>query len=205
MRKKTGAAPVVYPSAIVAKGAVLGRDTMIGAHCFVAEGARIGAGTRVQSHSAIWKGVVLEDDVFVGPSATFTNVRHPRADFVRAPHFDETIVERGATLGAGCVLVAPVRVGTRAVVAAGAVVTRDVSPHAIVAGAPARVIGWACTCGETLTHVRSAPRAATCRVCGRTFARSARALAEVDTRSKRQATRTQTSTRRRKGNVDGPS
>src|SRR5688572_3426349 len=102
-REKTGAAPKIYPSAVVDEKAELGPDVVIGSFCFVAAGARVGAGTRVQSHVAIWHGVTLGEDVFVGPSATFTNVRHPRADFPRAPDWDETIVEQGATIGANAV------------------------------------------------------------------------------------------------------
>jgi len=163
----------------VAPGAEVGAGAVIGAFCFVAAGARVGAGTRIQSHTSVWDGVTLEDDVFVGPAAAFTNVRHPRAAFPRAPSWDRTVVERGATLGAHATLVAPVRVGAQAVVAAGAVVTRDVPPHAIVAGVPARVIGWACTCGETVALARRAPAAAACARCDRRYERAQGALAEV--------------------------
>ena len=108
-----------------AEGAVLGNDAVVGAFCFVARGAVVGAGTRIQSHTSVWEGVELGEDVFVGPAVVFTNVRHPRAAFPRAPHWDRTHVEDGASLGAGCVLVAPVRVGRCALVGAGAVVTRS--------------------------------------------------------------------------------
>jgi UDP-2-acetamido-3-amino-2,3-dideoxy-glucuronate N-acetyltransferase len=165
-RPRTGAPARVYPPSVVAQGAKLGSDVVIGAFCFVAKGAIIGAGTRIQSHTSVWEGVVLGEDVFVGPAAVFTNVRHPRASFPRAPHWDETHVEDGASIGAGAVLVAPLRVGRFAVVAAGAVVTRDVPAHAIVAGNPARVVGWACECGETVARGESKPNRAEC-VCGR--------------------------------------
>lgn len=165
-RARTGAAPKVYPSSSVQEGAELGLDVVIGAFCFVAEGARIGAGTRVQSHTSIWSGVELGEDVFVGPAVTFTNVRRPRARYPRGPSWDRTVVGRGATLGAACVLVAPVRVGDYAMVGAGAVVTRDVPAHAIVAGNPARTIGWACACGESLGR---APKRVPCKRCGAVF------------------------------------
>ena len=110
----------------------------------------MGARCRIQSHTSVWAGVTLEEDVFVGPSVVFTNVKRPRAAFVRAPDWDETHVGRGATLGAGCVLVAPIRVGELAMVGAGAVVTRDVPAHAIVVGNPARVVGWVSETGERL-------------------------------------------------------
>jgi len=165
-RPRTGAPARVHPPSVVAEGAKLGSDVVIGAFCFVARGAVIGAGTRIQSHTSVWEGVVLGEDVFVGPAAVFTNVRHPRAAIPRAPHWDETHVEDGATIGAGAVLVAPLRVGRFAVVGAGAVVTRDVPPHAIVAGNPALVIGWACECGETVARGEHMPTGRVC-VCGR--------------------------------------
>jgi acetyltransferase-like isoleucine patch superfamily enzyme len=147
-------------------GALLGLDTVVGAFCFVASGAVVGAGTRIQGHTSVWAGVELGEDVFVGPAAVFTNVRHARAAFVRAPHWDRTVVEEGATVGAGAVLVAPVRIGRYAMIGAGAVVTRDVPAHSVVAGNPARVIGWACRCGETVARGTERPESARCDACG---------------------------------------
>jgi UDP-2-acetamido-3-amino-2,3-dideoxy-glucuronate N-acetyltransferase len=161
----------IYPSAIVQPGAVIGDDAVIGAFTFVATGARVGAGSRVQGHTSIWDGVTLDEDVFVGPGAMFTNVKHPRAAFSRRPRgkgetWDETFVGRGATIGAHATLVAPVTIGASAVIGAGAVVTRDVPAHAIVCGVPARVVGWACVCGETVSRAVRRPARATCASCG---------------------------------------
>jgi acetyltransferase-like isoleucine patch superfamily enzyme len=139
---------------------------VIGAFCFVASGAVVGAGTRIQSHTSVWAGVELGEDVFVGPAAVFTNVRRPRAAFPRAPHWDRTVVEDGASIGAGAVLVAPVRVGRCAMVGAGAVVTRDVPAHAVVVGNPARRVGWACACGETVGRGEERPVGVKCGGCG---------------------------------------
>jgi UDP-2-acetamido-3-amino-2,3-dideoxy-glucuronate N-acetyltransferase len=150
----------------VAEGARVGADAVIGAFCFVAKGAVVGAGTRIQSHTSVWDGVELGEDVLVGPAAVFTNVRHPRAAFPRAPSWDRTVVEDGASLGAGAVLVAPVRVGRCAMVGAGAVVTRDVPAHAVVVGNPARVVGWACECGETLVRGEDKRVGVVCSRCG---------------------------------------
>ena len=195
-RPRTNAAPKIHSPSVVSPDARIGTDTVIGAFCFVAAGAVIGAGTRMQSHTSVWAGVTLGEDVFVGPGAMFTNVRHPRAAFSRAPlpsvdhgprspsaarpergvpaedprtcrQWDETYVEDGASIGAHATLVAPVRVGRCAMVGAGAVVTRDVPDHAIVAGVPARIVGWACECGETVARGARRPRRAVCAKCGR--------------------------------------
>ncbi len=171
----------MYPSAIVAPGVELGPGAVVGAFCFVADGAKIGAGCRIQSHTSVWAGVELEEDVFVGPAVVFTNVKRPRTGFVRAPDWDETHVGRGATLGAGAVLVAPLRIGVCAMVGAGAVVTRDVPAHAVVAGNPARVVAWACACGETLARAEGdSPRAARCVTCERRYVREDTGLREVE-------------------------
>ena len=171
-RERTGAAPTIHPPSVVAEGASLGSDVVVGGFCFIARGASVGAGTRIQSHTSVWAGVELGEDVFVGPGAMFTNVRHPRAAFPRAPRWDRTVVEDGASIGAGAVLVAPLRVGRCAMVGAGAVVTRDVPPHAVVAGNPARVVGWACACGETVARGEEKPARAHCARCGREMGES---------------------------------
>jgi UDP-2-acetamido-3-amino-2,3-dideoxy-glucuronate N-acetyltransferase len=166
-RPRTGSPARIYPPSVVLPGAQLGSDVVLGAFCFVAGGAVIGAGTRIQSHTSVWDGVVLGEDVFVGPGAQFTNVRRPRAAFPRAPHWDRTTVEDGATIGANATLVAPVRIGRYALVGAGAVVVRDVPAHAVVAGNPARIVGWACECGETVTHDQAPPAVIRCAACDR--------------------------------------
>jgi UDP-2-acetamido-3-amino-2,3-dideoxy-glucuronate N-acetyltransferase len=164
-RARLGAPPKAYPSALVQPGAKLGKDTVFGAFTFIARGAVVGRGTRIQGHTSVWDGVVLGQDVFVGPGAMFTNVRRPRAAWIRGPAWDETHVGDGATIGAHATLVAPVKVGRFALVGAGAVVTRDVPDHAIVVGAPARIMGWACACGETVARTTRRPRIVECRAC----------------------------------------
>jgi UDP-2-acetamido-3-amino-2,3-dideoxy-glucuronate N-acetyltransferase len=159
-RPRTGAPPRIHPPSVVSPEAQVGPDCVVGAFCFVAAGAVLGAGTRLQSHTSVWAGVVLGEDVFVGPGAQFTNVRHPRAAYVRAPDWDRTEVGDGASVGAHAVLVAPVRVGGHAMVGAGAVVTRDVPPHA-------GIVGWACACGETIARGAIPPSTAVrCDLCG---------------------------------------
>jgi UDP-2-acetamido-3-amino-2,3-dideoxy-glucuronate N-acetyltransferase len=150
----------------VMAGARVGARCVLGQNVFVASRAVVGDGCRLQNNVSIYDGVVLEDEVFVGPSAVFTNVKTPRAAVSRKDAFAETRVGRGATIGANATIVCGVEIGPYAFVGAGAVVTRRVAPHALVAGVPARRVGWACACGEVLGAARGA-RTLRCRACGR--------------------------------------
>ena len=134
----------------VSSGAVVGRNVVLGQNVFVGGGAVIGDDCKVQNNVSIYDGVVLEDGVFCGPSAVFTNVQNPRARVERKTEFRETRVGTGATLGANCTIVCGVTIGRYAFIGAGAVVTRDVPDHALVAGVPARHIGWMSRHGENL-------------------------------------------------------
>jgi UDP-2-acetamido-3-amino-2,3-dideoxy-glucuronate N-acetyltransferase len=130
-------------------GAVIGDATSIGQGCYVGD-VTIGRRCKVQNGVSIYDGVAIEDDVFLGPSCVFTNVKHPRAHVARKHAYAPTRVGQGATVGANATIVCGVTIGAYAMVGAGAVVTRDVAPHALVVGAPARRVGWVCRCGETL-------------------------------------------------------
>ena len=172
-----GAGTRIWAFAHVLDGASIGADCNIGDHCFVESGAVIGNDVTVKNGNAIWDGVTLEDGVFVGPGAIFTNDRHPRSGRLTEARerYDDrswltpTRVGRGASVGAGAVIVAGVDVAEFALVAAGAVVTRDVAPHALVVGSPARPRGWVCRCGLPLVFDG---QAAHC-TCGLAFARVA--------------------------------
>ena len=144
-----GADTSIWHFVHVMAGAWIGDRCSIGQGCFIGK-VRIGHGCRLQNNVSIYDGVTLEDDVFLGPSCVFTNVKHPRAHVARKDAYAPTLVCKGVTIGANATIVCGVTIGAFAMIGAGAVVTRDVAPHAIVIGAPARVAGWACRCGETL-------------------------------------------------------
>ena len=149
----------------VMAGARIGEGCSLGQNCFVAGGVVLGRNCKVQNSVSLYEGVVLEDDVFCGPSAVFTTVRNPRSHVPRRHEFRPTLVRKGATLGANCTVVCGVTVGRYAFVGAGAVVTRDVPDHALVTGVPARAAGWMCACGERLSARSTRVRLA-CAACG---------------------------------------
>jgi UDP-2-acetamido-3-amino-2,3-dideoxy-glucuronate N-acetyltransferase len=146
-----GAGTRVWALAHVMSGAVVGRNCNLCGQSFIEEGAVVGDGVVVKNGVQVWDGVELEDDVFVGPNATFTNDLRPRAVRALPPaEFVPTRVRKGASLGANVTVVCGNTIGEHAFVAAGAVVTRDVPAHALVAGNPARRMAWVCECGDSL-------------------------------------------------------
>jgi UDP-2-acetamido-3-amino-2,3-dideoxy-glucuronate N-acetyltransferase len=146
---RIGAGTRIWHFCHVMRGARIGPGCVLGQNVFVAATAVIGARCRIQNNVSIYDGVVLDDDVFVGPSVVFTNVRAPRAFVDRRAVLQVTRIGRGATIGANATILCGTTVGELAFVAAGAVVTRDVPAHTLVAGVPARRRGLVCACGET--------------------------------------------------------
>lgn len=145
----------------VLAGAVIGRDCNVGDHCYIEAGAVIGDGVTIKNGVSIWDGVTIERGVFIGPNVTLTNDRRPRSR--AAWTLRRTVIREGATIGANATVLPGLTIGAFSLVAAGAVVTRDVPPHALVMGNPARVRGTVCRCGATVTE---AP-ARHCPECGR--------------------------------------
>lgn len=136
----------------VMSGAKIGARCNLGQNVFVADGVIIGNNVKIQNNVSLYAGVVLEDDVFCGPSSVFTNVINPRSQIVRHNQYQQTLVRRGATIGANATIVCGVAIGRYAFIAAGAVVRDDVPDYALMMGVPARQRGWMSRHGHRLTQ-----------------------------------------------------
>ncbi len=163
-----GAGSRIWHFCHVMSGAVIGERCSLGQNVSVAPRVRLGSNVKVQNNVSIYEGVECEDDVFLGPSMVFTNVVNPRSHVSRKHEYQRTLVRRGASIGANATIVCGHTLGEYSFVAAGAVVTRDVPDFALVAGVPARVIGWMCQCGERLELGASVSEGeeAVCGACG---------------------------------------
>lgn len=131
-------------------GAVLGASCNIGQNVMIASGVALGRNVKIQNNVSVYSGVTCEDDVFLGPSCVFTNVRNPRSEIPRRDQYLATVIRRGATIGANATVVCGVEIGRYAFIGAGSVVTRSVPDYALVAGNPARRIGWMSRHGHRL-------------------------------------------------------
>jgi len=155
-------------------GARIGERCNIGQNVVISPGVVIGNNVKIQNNVSIYTGVLLEDDVFCGPSMVFTNVVNPRSHVSRKDEYRQTLVKRGASLGANCTVVCGHTVGAYAFIGAGAVVTKDVPDHALLVGNPARISGWMCQCGIKVASGAVPPAQATCGACGSSYRADAR-------------------------------
>lgn len=148
----------------IQSGAVIGKNCSFGQNVNVSNNVKIGNGVKVQNNVAIYEGVELEDYVFCGPSMVFTNDLTPRAKYPKGPvGYKKTLLKEGATVGANATVVCGHTIGKWAMIAAGAVVTKDVPDYALMAGVPAKQMGWVCECGELLKGK------SVCDKCGRHY------------------------------------
>jgi len=161
-------------------GAEIGERCSLGQNVVVMPGTRIGNNVKIQNNVSIYEGVVLEDDVFCGPSCVFTNVLTPRSHVSRKDEYQRTLVRRGASIGANATVVCGITIGEYAFIGAGAVVTADAPAYSLMVGVPARRVGWMCQCGERLHLVGVG---ATCERCGSRYREEGGRLAPIDSRS----------------------
>jgi UDP-2-acetamido-3-amino-2,3-dideoxy-glucuronate N-acetyltransferase len=193
----SGSGYFVHPSSFVDEGCQVGEGTRIWHFCHLMPGSRVGRGcnigqnvvvspgvvigdnVKIQNNVSVYTGVTLEDDVFCGPSMVFTNVVNPRSHVSRKDEYRDTLVRRGATLGANCTVLCGHTIGRYAFVGAGAVVIRDVPDYALVVGNPGRVAGWMCVCGVKLATGTTPPAEATCVACGLAYRSTEGMLAPV--------------------------
>jgi UDP-2-acetamido-3-amino-2,3-dideoxy-glucuronate N-acetyltransferase len=152
----------------VMKNAAIGKKCIIGQNVFIDANVSIGNGCKIQNNVSVYAQVTMEDDVFCGPSCVFTNVINPRSFIERKHEFRQTLVKKGATIGANATIVCGITIGTYAFIAAGAVVTKDIPDFALVKGNPARFHAWVCECGEKIGFLRD-EGSTVCSACGKKY------------------------------------
>jgi len=141
----------------VCAGAVIGSKTRIGQNVYVGNKVVIGRGCKIQNNVSVYDDVTLEDDVFCGPSMVFTNVINPRSNIERKSEYKSTLVQKGATIGANATIICGVRIGKYSLIGAGALVTKDVKPYALMIGVPAKQSGWVSEAGIKLSENLTCP------------------------------------------------
>jgi len=153
-----GANTKIWHFCHILPGTKIGKNCSLGQNVMAGPDVTIGNGCKIQNNVALYKGVELEDGVFCGPSMVFTNVTTPRSEVNRRNEYAKTLVRKGATIGANATIVCGHELGQYCFIAAGAVITKDVKPHAVMAGVPAKQIGWVAHSGEMLREDMKCPR-----------------------------------------------
>ena len=139
----------------IEQGAVIGENCTLGHNVYVGKNVIVGNGCKIQNNVSLFSGVTVKDDVFIGPSVTFTNVHVPRAFIPKKDQFETTIVEQGASIGANSTIISGISIGKYAIIGAGSVVTKNVPPYCLVFGNPARLMAWVSEDGETIRYIKA--------------------------------------------------
>ena len=174
-----GAGTRIWHFSHIMKDSKIGERCNIGQNVVVSPGCVIGNNVKIQNNVSVYTGVILEDDVFCGPSMVFTNVINPRSHVERKDEYKSTLVRRGATIGANATIVCGTTLGTYSFIGAGAVVTRDVPDYAVVYGMPARIRAWACSCGLMLDFEADASSGTSQCTCGHEYSKTGQAVSDV--------------------------
>jgi UDP-2-acetamido-3-amino-2,3-dideoxy-glucuronate N-acetyltransferase len=166
-----GEGTTIWNNSQVKREVIIGKHCTIGRNCFIDNGAKLGDNVKLESNIDVWKGITLEDNVFVGPSAVFTNDFNPRAKYPKKEYpeygkWKPTLVKEGTTIGANATIVCGVTLGKHSFIGAGAVVIKDIPDYGLVVGVPAKRIGWICECGN---KIKFEGMKGVCNVCDREY------------------------------------
>jgi UDP-2-acetamido-3-amino-2,3-dideoxy-glucuronate N-acetyltransferase len=172
-----GTGSKVWHFSHILSGAVIGQRCNLGQNVVVMGGTRLGDNVKVQNNVSIYEGVILEDDVFCGPSCVFTNVINPRSHVSRKSEYRQTLVRRGASIGANATIVCGATLGEYCFIGAGAVVRGEVPAYALMVGVPARQVGWMCQCGIRLALTAGSGK---CTDCGAVYREEGGRLVQID-------------------------
>lgn len=172
-----GAGTKIWHNSQILAGAQIGQNCTIGHNCLIGEQVKIGNNVKIQSNTDVWHKVTLEDYVFVGPSAVFTNDLIPRSKYPKAKkEWLPTLVKEGATIGANATIVCGHTIGKGALIGAGSVVTKNIPDYALAVGVPAKIVGWLCECGDKLKFVKNK---AVCKICKKKFEKNKQNVKQI--------------------------
>jgi UDP-2-acetamido-3-amino-2,3-dideoxy-glucuronate N-acetyltransferase len=171
-----GSGTKIWHFSHIMKDCEIGENCNIGQNVVVSPGVRLGNTVKIQNNVSIYTGVICEDGVFLGPSCVFTNVINPRSFIERKSEYRQTLLKKGASVGANVTIVCGNTIGKYALIGAGSVVTKDVPDYALVVGNPGRVVGYVCKCGVKLSF--NSENTARCKCCGETYYKNENGIVE---------------------------